>query len=185
MGWGANGRSAFFENIIHDIPDVQVDRDELTLRPMEGKWYYADKPFSGHAVDCHPDGRKSEDVGCYNGRKEGIAQKWYPNGELQKESYYRANHLEGVVRIWSPGPQRALVAESNYVEGTRHGLQRRWFSSGQLQRSTHFNMGMEEGLQQSWLENGKIYVNYEAKNGRTFGLRKATLCYELDDEKIK
>ena len=40
-------------------------------------------------------------------------------------------------------------------------------------------------MQQAWLENGKIYVNYEAKNGRKFGMNRANLCYELKEEEIQ
>jgi hypothetical protein len=40
-------------------------------------------------------------------------------------------------------------------------------------------------LQKAWLENGTIYVNYEAKNGRVFGMKRANLCYQLKNEKIE
>ncbi|MEM7512572.1 MAG: toxin-antitoxin system YwqK family antitoxin, partial [Bacteroidota bacterium] len=49
----------------------------------------------------------------------------------------------------------------------------------------HLVGGKEEGLQQAWRENGKIYNNYEAKNGRIFGLKRANLSYELDNEIIQ
>jgi hypothetical protein len=40
-------------------------------------------------------------------------------------------------------------------------------------------------LQQAWLENGTLYVNYEAKNGRIFGMNRANLCYKLKNEKVQ
>ena len=43
-------------------------------------------------------------------------------------------------------------------------------------------MGKAKGMQQAWRENDEIYNNYEAKKGRIFGLKKANLCYELDNE---
>ena len=39
-------------------------------------------------------------------------------------------------------------------------------------------------MQKAWLKNGKLYVNYEAKNGRIFGMRRANACYKLEDEII-
>lgn len=45
--------------------------------------------------------------------------------------------------------------------------------------------GREEGMQKAWRENGKIYNNYEAKNGRIFGLKRANLCYELENEEVQ
>jgi antitoxin component YwqK of YwqJK toxin-antitoxin module len=45
--------------------------------------------------------------------------------------------------------------------------------------------GQEEGMQKAWRENGKIYNNYEAKNGRIFGLKRASLCFQLEDEIVQ
>ena len=45
--------------------------------------------------------------------------------------------------------------------------------------------GKEKGLQKAWLQNGTLYVNYEAKNGRVFGMKRANLCYQLKNEKIE
>jgi len=39
-------------------------------------------------------------------------------------------------------------------------------------------------MQKAWLKNGTLYVNYEAKNGRVFGMRRANSCYKLEDETI-
>jgi antitoxin component YwqK of YwqJK toxin-antitoxin module len=48
----------------------------------------------------------------------------------------------------------------------------------------NYRAGKEAGMQRAWRQNGKIYNNYEVKNGRIFGLKRANLCYGLDDEKI-
>ena len=40
-------------------------------------------------------------------------------------------------------------------------------------------------LKEYALENGKIYVNYEAKNGRIFGMNRTNLCYKLKNEKVQ
>ena len=167
------------------ISALQVAKEQLVLKSIEGKWYYKGEPFNGYAVVNHANGTLAESVGYYNGKKEGLAQRWYADGLLSKQSYYKANRLDGLVRNWSPNPKAVLIVESNYQDGARHGVQKRWYPNGQLLRKTHFNSGKEEGLQQAWLENGKIYINYEARNGRTFGLRKAKLCYELDKEIIQ
>ncbi|NND34704.1 MAG: hypothetical protein HKN76_19110 [Saprospiraceae bacterium] len=166
------------------IPAIEIAKELLQLNAIEGMWYWNGAPFSGYAIDKYPNHILSERTGFLLGKKEGVSKKWHVDGTLKKQAIYRANRLHGIVSVWSPGPENTLVSESNFVEGVRHGLQRRWYTSGQIQRSVHLNMGLEEGLQQAWLENGKIYVNYEAKNGRTFGLKKANLCYELENENI-
>ncbi len=171
----------------HDIPKVpalQVPKEQLTLMPLEGKWYFQQQPFSGHAVLFHPDSSLAEKVGFVDGKREGLAHKWYQDGQLQKESFYRANKLDGTVRIWASGPEKVLVVESRYVAGVRHGLQQRWYPDGTPLNKRNLVNGQEVGMQQAWLPTGKIYINYEAKNGRTFGLKKATLCYQLDSLEV-
>ncbi len=39
-------------------------------------------------------------------------------------------------------------------------------------------------LQQAWLKNEKMYVNYEAKSVKIFGMRQANSCYKLENEDV-
>jgi antitoxin component YwqK of YwqJK toxin-antitoxin module len=165
------------------ILDVEVDKNMLILNQLEGRWYYNDLPFNGYAVSYHENEVKAESIGYYDGKKEGVARKWFPTKMLQKESYYSANKLVGIIKSW--WPNGLVSSEAHYKNGMRHGIQKIWYANGQLARQTTIVNGKEEGMQQAWLENGKIYVNYEAKNGRVFGLKKANLCYELEDEVVQ
>lgn len=165
------------------VLDVEVNKDKLILNQLEGRWCYNDVPFNGYAVDYHENGVKAASISYYDGKKEGVAKKWFPTNALQKESYYNANKLVGTVISW--WPNGLVSSEAHYKMGVRHGIQKIWYANSQLARQTTIVDGKEEGLQQAWLENGKIYVNYEAKNGRVFGLKKANLCYELEDEVVQ
>jgi antitoxin component YwqK of YwqJK toxin-antitoxin module len=69
--------------------------------------------------------------------------------------------------------------------GKAHGEQKQWYPTGELYKKLNMNMGKEEGIQQAFRKNGDLYANYEAKEGRIFGLKKAALCYGLEDENIK
>ena len=64
-------------------------------------------------------------------------------------------------------------------EKTNSGIQ-----TGQIAKLRNLVDGKERGVQKAWLANGKLYVNYEAKNGRVFGMRRANSCYKLEDEVI-
>lgn len=46
-------------------------------------------------------------------------------------------------------------------------------------------MGKEEGMQQAFRKNGDLFVNYEARNGRIFGMKKAALCFGIEDKNIQ
>ncbi len=170
-------------NEVKIIADIEVEKKEIVLHPSEGKWYYKNQPFSGFLVVYHENGILAEKVGYFNGKKEGTAQKRYPDGSLQKICTYVANRLTGKVKSWWPNGN--LSMESNYFDGAKHGIQKKWYPNGQLSRQTTSNQGKETGLQQAWLENGKLYANYEVKNGRIFGLKRSNLCYQLNDEDIQ
>ncbi|WP_144962893.1 toxin-antitoxin system YwqK family antitoxin [Gillisia sp. Hel_I_86] len=165
------------------ISDFQIDKAELQLKPLEGKWYYAGKAFNGFAISYYPTGRLESRIGYFDGKKQGEAKLWYANGTLAKQSFYNENQLDGALNsYWPDGSQSA---QSNYRNSVRHGVQKKWFASGQLARKTTYQDGQESGLQQAWLENGKIYVNYEAKHGRVFGMKRTNLCYQLKDENVQ
>ncbi|TBN15424.1 hypothetical protein EYD46_09805 [Hyunsoonleella pacifica] len=170
------------KNSTRTVANIEVNKQEVILKPNLGRWFHENELFNGYAVSFHTNGNIAERIGYIDGAKQGKAQKWFANGKLQKESNYNENRLDDTMKVW--WDNGVLASESQFVNGLKQGEQKRWFSTGQIARKTHYNKGQEEGLQQAWLKNGEIYINYEAKNGRTFGLRKAKLCYELEDEKI-
>lgn len=43
----------------------------------------------------------------------------------------------------------------------------------------------EDGMKQAWRENGRPYINYEARDGFRYGLQKSALCYTLEDGAIQ
>lgn len=165
------------------VPAVEVNKESLTLIATEGIYYYQDSPFSGYAVQFYPNDSLAEKISFVEGKKEGLYQKWYPSGILSFESNYKSGRRDGITKTWWKGG--GLRSESHHTMGVVHGNQKQWYKSGQLFKSINIVEGKEEGLQQAWRENGKIYNNYEAKNGRIFGLKRANLCFELEDEVVQ
>jgi antitoxin component YwqK of YwqJK toxin-antitoxin module len=165
------------------IPKVEMLKDDLALNQNEGKWYSEGKPYSGFALIYHPDDSIAEKIGFYEGKKQGLAQKWYPDGTLKYEVSYNANKKNGLAKNWSNGG--TLIAEAYFKNGVPDGVQTRWYESGNIFKKINIKNGVEEGLQQTWWENGKLYVNYEAKNGRVYGLKRSSLCYELENEIVQ
>lgn len=161
----------------------EVFKEELVLNPLEGVWYYEGHPFTGYALNYHPNGVLAEQIGYFQGKKEGMTRKWFSSGMLRSQGNYVRNRLNGEYKSW--WPNGVLSTTSRYKMGVKHGEQCKWYPTGQLARVTRLNLGKEEGLQQAWLASGKIYANYEAKNGRFFGLKRSNLCYELKDEIVQ
>lgn len=166
-----------------EITNIIIAKEQVKLNPLKGKWFYNDKPFNGFAVTYHKNKVLSEKIGFFNGKREGNAFKYFNDGAIKYQATYINNKLHGVKLNYFKNGN--LFSESNYVNGKRDGLQKIWYVSGQLAKKNNLSEGKEEGLQQAWLENGTLYVNYEAKNGRIFGMNRANLCYKLKNEKVQ
>ncbi len=164
-------------------PTSIVTADSLLLNPNKGLIYYQGKPFTGTSVSYFKNGQQAKRIDYVNGKKQGFYKKWFVDGLLSFESQYVNGKQHGLTSTWWSNGN--LRSESNYVAGIPDGVQKQWYKSGAKFKVIHLSRGKEEGLQQSWRENGKLYNNYEAKNGRIFGLKRANLCYELDNEQIK
>lgn len=160
-----------------------VNKDSTELRPLEGLVYYKDKPFSGTSVKYYNKNAKAAAIQYLAGKKEGLYQKWFPNGLLSFEAYYLAGRQDGITKTW--WKNGVLRSESRSKKGVQDGIQLQWYQSGSKFKRQIIVNGQEQGIQKAWRENGKIYNNYEAKNGRIFGLKRANLCFELAEEVVQ
>ena len=164
------------------INSVEVSKKDLVLNQIEGKWYYKNQAYNGYSLKFHANDTLAERLGFVNGKREGVARRWSENGVLRVESTYHQNKLVGVYKSW--WENGVLAEESNYVNGLKQGEEKQWYATGQLSKVRQLVEGNEEGLQKAWLPNGTLYVNYEAKNGRIFGMLRANSCYKLEDEVV-
>lgn len=160
-----------------------VLQDSLVLIPKQGLFYFKGELFSGLAKSFYPSGILAEEIQYKNGKKQGFYKKYFRNGQLSFSAQYVNAKRNGLsTSWWSNGNIRS---ESNFLEGKPSGVQKQWYKSGAKFKILNLLDGHEEGKQQSWRENGKIYSNYQAINGRIFGLKRANLCYKLEDEEVQ
>lgn len=168
-----------------EIPNKTIDKSSVDYKNKISLWTLNDQPYSGYIVSYHPDGILKEKTGVLNGRRQNLSSQWYPDGHLKQVVNYHRGKLHGEKKRWTSDADHILVAELNFVNGRAHGEQTQWYVTGELYKKLNLNMGKEEGLQQAFRENGEVYANYEARNGRIFGLKKAALCYGLENENLK
>jgi protein SCO1/2 len=88
--------------------------------------------------------------------RNGHVQTFWPNGRLRSEATYAADAYEGEYRTW--------------------------YQSGKPYELRHYDKGHEEGLQQSWTEAGELYLNYEVRDGRRYGMVNATPCVTVGEK---
>lgn len=71
------------------------------------------------------------------------------------------------------------------VQGSdvRNGEFRTWHSNGQLAEVRRYVNGREDGLQQSWTPEGVLFLNYEVRGGRRYGLVNSRPCLPSDESR--
>ena len=83
-----------------------------------------------------------------------------------------------VLQYWPDGTLRSDV---NYRQDAYEGVYRTYYASGAPYELRHYVNGHEEGVQQSWTETGVLYLNYEVRDKRRYGLVNASPCNTVDD----
>jgi antitoxin component YwqK of YwqJK toxin-antitoxin module len=83
-------------------------------------------------------------VTFFNGRSEGVATAWHPNGNKASEAGYAGGELEGRWTSWHAGGQ--LESRGDYHYGRRVGKWSFWSPEGVLdpEQSGMFREGEKE-----------------------------------------
>ncbi len=172
-------------DIFLEVPEKRVIKSALEYNHNTSLWTLNDLPYSGFAISYYPDRNLMEKFGILDGKKQNVAIQWYPDGHFKNVANYHKGKLHGEKKIWSADSVHVLIAHLNYHTGKAHGEQKKWYPTGELFKKLNLNRGKEEGIQQAFRKNGALFANYEAREGRVFGLKKAALCFGLEDGRIK
>lgn len=113
------------------------------------------KPFSGFVTENYPSGKIRWKREYRHGLKDGLHLGWWENGRKMFEYHFRKD--------------------------VYHGAFREWYADGRPAKEMHYERGAEAGLQRAWRANGTLYANYEARDGRLYGVINARLCYSVKD----
>lgn len=167
------------------IPSLTVDVNQLYFNQQNSNWYIGDSIFSGFAIRKYLNGQLQEKFGILDGKKQNYAREWFSNGQLKSISFFQQGSLHGEKKIWSLDSGYVLIAHYNYSEGKADGLQHKWYNTGELYQELNIENGIEKGRQKAYRKNGDLYANYEAINGRFFGLMRSKLCVQLENQNIK
>lgn len=172
-------------DLVLDIPATKVLKSEVQYNLKTSRWTLNGLRYSGFVVSYYPDSTLMEKFGMVNGVKQNKFIQWYPDGHLKNVADYHLGKLHGEKKMWSPDSLHILIAQYNFHKGKANGQQKKWYPTGELYKKMNMTNGKEEGIQQAYRKNGDLYANYEAKNGRIFGLKKAALCFGLEEENIQ
>ena len=168
---------------VSQIPMDTISSFDSDMRLDNGIYYFKDRPFSGFTKEVYENGSLKSIGSYYQGMQHGITKTYYPDGSLRDSRSYKENI--GYGRHYGYWANGNMKFDYTYYYDKREGIQKQWYESGSAYAFLNFKDDKEYGLQQAWRENGKPYINYEVRDGYRYGLQKSSLCYSLEDEKIK
>jgi antitoxin component YwqK of YwqJK toxin-antitoxin module len=93
------------------------------------------------------------------GKKNGLAKRFYKTGELLEEAVWKDDQLEGVYRSYFQDGK--LYLECKYDQGRREGAFKTWFPDGTLELDAFYNKDLRD---KDWLYyDDKGIVSYRLK----------------------
>lgn len=158
--------------------DLVVDKTDTQLELINGVLYYQNSPFEGLLISKYDDTSYKMKLQYIDGRKDGLEEQWYLNGEIsQRRMYSQGVKIGNHLGWWEDGVQKFDYHFNE--EGAYDGSRKEWYQNGQLVRDFNYANGKEIGSQRMWTDIGKIRANYEVKNGERFGLIGLKKCYTV------
>ncbi len=167
-----------------EIPAQTIDKSKLVFNNENSSWTLNGNRFSGYVVRFYADSTLQQKFGVVAGKRQNEFLEWYPDGHPKLFANYHQGKLQGAKKVWSFGQSHSLISHLTYHAGKLHGEQKKWYPTGEIYKILNMNMGQEEGIQRAFRKNGDLYANYEAKAGRIYGLKRAALCFGLENENI-
>ena len=144
------------------IPDVRILSTDSLLHRKNGVLFLGDTAFSGMLVEVYDGGATKSRTPYFNGREQGVAWGWYPDGTKMFEREYNAGKREGMHYGW--WENGTLKFKYQFRNDLNEGEAQDWFPDGRLYKD-----GRESGHQQMWNEDGSVQANYVVVKGRRYG----------------
>ncbi len=162
------------DTVMWNDENLQIKNDEFYLNGFQ---------FSGYVLDVYPNGKRKVIAQVYLGKRHGTTRSFYSSGKLFEQRMYKNNRNTG--RHYGYWENGLMKFDYLYFEDKRAGDMKQWYQTGQPYIFAHYKEDKEDGLQRAWRQNGKLFANYVVKEGIAYGLQETTLCYTLEEGKLK
>ena len=151
--------------IDYNSPEKEIIKEKFTTIPYMDVWISSivEGYIYENIIKVDEEGYKEEYTDRY-GKKEGEYKRWYSNGQLWVQLYYKERKLDGESKWWYDNGQ--LEFQKYYKEGKRDGEFKDWHENGQIEVQIYYKEGKLEGECKWWNEQGelishKIYIGGE------------------------
>jgi antitoxin component YwqK of YwqJK toxin-antitoxin module len=147
-----------------------------------GLIFYENKVFTGDVITFSADNDTIELCTIKRGKRHGKLVRWYPDGSVKEERYFKDNRRDGFHQKWYPTGVKAF--EYRFKNGVYVDTLKEWYPNGQLYLLSHNKNGQPSGRQKAWRENGELYLNYDVVYGRKYGNAGIKHCKSLWSEVV-
>ena len=152
---------------------LNLDVEKTVIK--NGVLFYNNVSFTGETINYDAINKTKNNVVYVNGKKDGIAKKWFLNGSLAEVRHYKNGLKVGMHQSWWENGNKKFVYYFN-DNGAYEGNVRDWYTNGQLFKNFNYKNGKESGIQQMWQSTGKIRANYNVVHGDRYGLIGLKKC---------
>lgn len=130
------------------------------------KFKAEDKGFTNVAkyIFTYEDGQLKEVYHKIGDLKEGVEQRWHPNGEKQLSAFFKNGKQEGEVTIWFENGN--LASKIFYQKGIKNGKATYWFANGNKEKEGTYKNDQLHGEGKIWAENGTLKQRVIFENGQ-------------------
>jgi antitoxin component YwqK of YwqJK toxin-antitoxin module len=97
--------------------------------------------LEGSKIVRFEDGSKKQELNYENGKKNGVFQRWYSNGQLEKKGSYKDDRFDGFFEAWNEEGVRKWTGF--YRDGKQHGEWTLFDKSGNPMPAIYFKDGIE------------------------------------------
>lgn len=99
--------------------------------------------------------------------KDGVFQRWFPNGQLHEQCSYVNNKKDGLNLAWYKSGN--ILMKVNYSHGKNHGLYQSFHENGAKYVEVNCINDKFDGLYQEWHKNGSLHMYCTYVNGNKEG----------------
>ena len=126
-GSPANGKFILNEGTVTEHKKIFIERTPVRLE--------------GPIIERFEDGTNKQVLNYTDGKKNGVFQRWFSNGQLEKRGRYKDDRFDGFFEAWNEEGVRKWTGF--YRDGKQHGEWILFDKSGNPMPAIYFKDGIE------------------------------------------
>lgn len=124
------------------------------IKEIEGIYYQNGQLYTGEYTSRYDNGMVKMTAKIVEGKKEGIVQVFFENGQLNEIRSYKNNQMDGTWEMYNI--YKVKVSVANYKNGVKHGEWLIYDDKGTLLYEMEYTDGQKSGTWKKFDNAGKL-----------------------------